>query len=89
MMTIDPFTAEKLVYFKQSELRAEAECAALRSSLTGHRNRSQHILSLVAIATRLVDSIATKVVRPRLSGAPTGLGLRDPADDGAHGLSAG
>src|SRR5260370_17286319 len=67
MNTMDPFTAGKLVNFKQADLRAEAEQTALRAAMTEKFNVSQRLLSIGVIqsAARVFHRVQTRLFLQR------------------------
>ena len=55
---MDPFIAEKLVRFRQAELRADAERVALRAAMTRKASPSEH-QTLIGMAAALVPRVAS------------------------------
>ncbi len=64
---MDPFTSEKLVIFKEADLRAEADRAPLRAALAGESKFSLWLGLATKAAAKLLRSAATRVWSVRTS----------------------
>ncbi len=71
MAMLDPFTAEKLVAWKQAELRAEARQAAQREAVARESNVTEHLQSIreIRAAERLVLRTVAHVWNRSVKGA--------------------
>jgi len=66
---VDPFIAEKLVTFKQADLRAEAERAALREALPRKPEVRTWLTRALKAAAKLALRVATSVWDGSFKGA--------------------
>jgi len=66
---VDPFIAEKLVTFKQADLRAEAKQAALREALARKPEVGTWLTMAPKAAAKLAVRVATSVWKSSFEGA--------------------